>query len=137
MPGLLSFLDTLQSRRIPFAAVTNAPRANATIMLNALNLTSTFPKVIIGAECTRAKPHPDPYLEGLRQLGLTPADAARCIAVEDSPSGLTAAVAANLPTFGIIGGGAVHAPEKLLSVGAVACVNDYHEVLTHLTKERA
>ena len=75
--------------------------------------------------------------EGLRQLGLTPADAARCIAVEDSPSGLTAAVAANLPTFGIIGGGAVHAPEKLLSVGAVACVKDYHEVLTHLTKERA
>lgn len=41
----------------------------------------------------RAKPNPDVYLAALEQLGL---DAAEAIAVEDSPHGITAAIAAGL-----------------------------------------
>ena len=40
--------------------------------------------LIIGEECSRAKPFPDPYLKGLKVLGIEPQHA---IVVEDSPSG--------------------------------------------------
>ena len=28
--------------------------------------------LVVGCECERAKPHPDPYLEGIRRLGAAP-----------------------------------------------------------------
>ncbi len=61
-----------------------ARRANAELMLDALQLTSWFEALVLGEECERAKPHPDPYQEGLRLMGLT---AAETVVVEDSPSG--------------------------------------------------
>ncbi|MGH8917897.1 MAG: HAD-IA family hydrolase, partial [Actinomycetes bacterium] len=39
----------------------------------------------------RTKPHPEPYLYAAAQLGVDPT---RCVAVEDSPTGAAAAVAA-------------------------------------------
>jgi HAD superfamily hydrolase (TIGR01509 family) len=85
MPGLSEFLGWLDSRGVRRAAVTNAPRDNATMMLRALHLDAAFEGVVLGEECARAKPHPDPYLEGLRLLGLQPHEA---IVVEDSPAGV-------------------------------------------------
>ena len=80
-------------------AVTNAPRPNAELMLTSLGLDGYFEHVVIGTECIRAKPHPDPYLEGMRLVGAC--DASRCVAFEDSPAGATAAVAAGIPTVGV------------------------------------
>jgi beta-phosphoglucomutase-like phosphatase (HAD superfamily) len=40
--------------------------------------------IIVGEECARAKPHPDPYLDGAKALGL---GLDEVFAVEDSPSG--------------------------------------------------
>lgn len=77
-------------------AVTNAPRLNADLMLRALDLEGYFEHLVIGTECARAKPFPDPYLEGMRLVGA--ADPSRCVAFEDSPTGLGAAVAAGIPT---------------------------------------
>ena len=45
-------------------------------MLSSLGLTSFFEALIIGAECERAKPHPEPYLQGLAALGMSSAEAA-------------------------------------------------------------
>ena len=44
------------------------------------------------------KPDPEPYLEGLRRLGL---DASDCIAFEDSAAGIQSATSARLYTFGL------------------------------------
>ena len=41
--------------------------------------------VVHGEECARAKPFPDPYLEGMRLLGLEPE---ATLVVEDSPAGI-------------------------------------------------
>ncbi len=59
-------------------------RLNAECMLKGLGLTDEFSALIIGAECERAKPFPDPYLKGLEELGI---EAHEAIAFEDSPSG--------------------------------------------------
>jgi len=85
MPGLTDFLAWLDSRALRKAAVTNAPKDNTALMLAALQLDSYFEAVVLGEECERAKPHPDPYLKGLQMLGLQPHEA---IVIEDSPSGM-------------------------------------------------
>lgn len=85
MPGLTEFLQWLDSRQLRKAAVTNAPRDNTVMMLSALGLDSYFEAVVLGEECERAKPHPDPYLKGLQLLGLQPHEA---IVIEDSPAGV-------------------------------------------------
>lgn len=74
--------------------------------------------MVIGYECPRPKPNPDPYQEGLSRLGLT-ADV--CVAFEDSVNGIKSAVAAGLYTIGV-GGAPI---EKLQGVGAGICVRDY------------
>ena len=40
--------------------------------------------MVLGEECARPKPHPDPYQVALEALGLSPHEA---IVIEDSPSG--------------------------------------------------
>lgn len=74
--------------------------------------------MVIGYECARAKPHPDPYLEGLSRLGLT---ADNCVAFEDSVNGVSSAVSAGLYTVGV----GERSEEKLQHVGAGLCVSDY------------
>ena len=123
LPGLLSFTQALAARGVKCIAVTNAPRANAELMLRALGLDDffgpDFALLVIGSECAFSKPHPAPYIEGLRRLGVA---AEHAVAFEDSPGGLASAVAANLATYGLT---TSQVPETLLRIGAGACVRDY------------
>ena len=97
-PGLTPLLAHLEAKGVRCAAVTNAPRANAELMLSAIDRLDFFEPLIIGDECEQAKPHPEPYLAACRALGVKPEE---CIAVEDSPSGAAAAVASGARTIGI------------------------------------
>jgi len=96
--GALALLDLADSLGVKCAVVTNAPRANAAVVLKALGLAARLPIQIIGGELARPKPDPLPYLTGLEKAG---ADAAHSIAFEDSLSGLSAAVGAGLTVVGM------------------------------------
>ncbi len=98
VPGLFALLDLADATGIPMAAVTNAPRANAEMILDGLGITHRFKALVIGAELAHGKPHPLPYLEGLRRLG---ADAAVSVGFEDSRAGIASATAAGLATIGL------------------------------------
>jgi HAD superfamily hydrolase (TIGR01509 family) len=50
-----------------------------------------FDVVVCGDDVTRMKPDPEPYLRAARGLGLPPRE---CVAIEDSATGVTSAVAA-------------------------------------------
>lgn len=86
LPGFMQFLDWIRASGRPFAAVSNAPKANCISMLKGIGATEYFPKIVLGEECTRPKPFPEPYLEGLKLIGRQPHE---CLAFEDSPSGET------------------------------------------------
>ena len=118
LPRLCAWIEKRGLRR---CAVTNAPRANAVHMIAALGMTSFFDYVIIGPECARAKPFPDPYLLGLQEMGIRADEA---FAVEDSPAGMTAALAAGLPCVGVL---TSQQDEVLAKVGAAICVKDYDD----------
>ena len=88
-------------------------------MISAIGLDGFFEVLVIGAECAAAKPHPEPYLEGLRRLGCAPEEA---VAFEDSPSGMAAAAAAGIATFGVL---TTQPAAALEAAGAVGCVADF------------
>lgn len=98
MPGVSALIDRAEAAGWGRAIVTNAMRPNAEAMLEAIGERHRFDTVVIGEECARGKPHPDPYLEAMRLLG---ADPARAVAFEDSPSGVRAAAASGAFTVGI------------------------------------
>ena len=106
--------------------VTNAPRLNAECIIGGINLLDWFTpeRLVIGEECTRAKPFPDPYLEGARRLGLDPSE---CLAVEDSGAGLSAAVAARVGT--IVGISTSISRDALLEHGAHHVITDWNDPL--------
>lgn len=122
-PGLMTLLDRADALGVPMAAVTNAPRPNAELMLGALGITHRFKRIVIGDELAHGKPHPLPYLEGLRSLSGRP----ECtLAFEDSRTGILSASGAGLATIGMASG-ANHA--HLIESGAVAAVDDYTDAV--------
>jgi phosphoglycolate phosphatase len=98
LPGLMALLALADRANIPVVAVTNAPRVNADMMLSGLGLVDRFKAVVIGDELLHGKPHPMPYLEGLRAVKAAPE---RSLAFEDSRSGIQSASAAGIATIGI------------------------------------
>ena len=98
LPGVMTLLDHADRAGIPMAAVTNAPRLNAEMLLSGLGIMHRFRAVIIGDELSHGKPHPMPYREGLRAAGAAPN---LSLAFEDSRSGIQSATAAGIATIGI------------------------------------
>ncbi|MEW5300202.1 MAG: hypothetical protein WDW38_003041 [Sanguina aurantia] len=121
--GLTAFRDWIASMGLRVAAVTNAPRLNADLMLSALGLSTYFETLVIGEECSKPKPDPEPYLQALSFLSLAPIDT---IIIEDSCAGITAGVAAGVLVVGL---STSQAPEKLLAAGADFVVADFAELL--------
>jgi phosphoglycolate phosphatase len=98
VPGLMALLAIADGADIPLVAVTNAPRLNAEMLLAGLGIMDRFQAVVIADELPHAKPHPLPYLEGLRAVN---AAANRSVAFEDSRSGIKSASAAGIATVGM------------------------------------
>ena len=84
VPGLTEWMDWIDCRGLKKAAVTNAPAENARVMLAALGMDKWFDEIILGENCKMPKPHPDPYLDAIKVLGVQRDEALIC---EDSPSG--------------------------------------------------
>lgn len=77
----------------------------------------------------RGKPYPDIYLAAAKGLGV---DSARCLAIEDSPIGAQAALAAGMTVIGFCGAGhivdrAAHG-EMLRSVGVHRVAMSFDEI---------
>ena len=117
--GAAALLDFADARGLSRAVVTNAPRANADLMLKAIGLDARLPIRVIGGELARSKPDPLPYLTGLARTG---AHAEHSIAFEDSPSGVRAAVAAGLAVVGVT---TSLGSAQLVELGATLAVADF------------
>ncbi|MEA2893881.1 MAG: hypothetical protein QOI05_4674 [Bradyrhizobium sp.] len=96
--GLLELLALADRANVPMVAVTNAPRLNAEMLLAGLGIAERFKVLVIGDELAQGKPHPMPYLEGLRAVDAAPETS---VAFEDSRSGVRSASSAGIATIGI------------------------------------
>jgi HAD superfamily hydrolase (TIGR01509 family) len=89
-PGALELLGEVTAARIPAALVTATRRHLVDVALQTIGR-EHFAAVVCGDEVDAAKPHPRPYLTAAALLGV---DIRRCVAIEDSPTGVTSARAA-------------------------------------------
>ncbi|XP_012075559.1 haloacid dehalogenase-like hydrolase domain-containing protein Sgpp [Jatropha curcas] len=119
--GLYKMKKWVEDHGLKRAAVTNAPRENAQLIISILGLTDFFDVLIIGGECEHPKPHPEPYLRALEALKVSKD---HTFVFEDSVSGIKAGVAAGLPVIGLTSGN----PEHLLMEAKPAfLINDYND----------
>lgn len=132
LEGLLDLLDWAEGSGMKIALVTNAPRLNADHMLEVLGLAGRFKVEITIEEVERGKPDPLPYLTALERLGLKAEEA---IAFEDSPSGMRAAKAAGLFSFGVLTGLTADEMRDVGADGAIMTFRDpaLWEILEHRT----
>jgi HAD superfamily hydrolase (TIGR01509 family) len=89
MPGAGELLAALAADGVPQALVSSSYRVLVDAVL-AQGL-GPFALTVAGDEVVHGKPHPEPYLTAASRLGVDPA---RCVVLEDSPSGVTAGEAA-------------------------------------------
>ena len=88
-PGAGALLAGLAAAGIPAALVTSAERA---VMEAAIEVTGLRMAVTVCAgDVTHSKPDPEPYQLAAARLGAEPA---RCVALDDSPTGVASAEAA-------------------------------------------
>lgn len=97
-PGVREGLAWLRDHQIRTALVSNAKGRELRTTLAALELTALFDEIISRDDVSPHKPDPAPYLLAARRLGL---EITHCIAVEDSPPGLEAALRSGAPTVAI------------------------------------
>ena len=88
-------------------------------MLTAIGLRDRFKSVIVADDCAAGKPDPAPYLAGAAAVGAAPG---RCLAFEDSPSGLQAARAAGCTVVGLP---TTLTPDALRMAGAHHVITDF------------
>ena len=96
-PGALALLSSLRDAGVPTALVTMSIRRMAEAVAAALPFAG-FDVVVAGDDVERPKPDPQAYLRAAELLGV---DVTACVAIEDSPPGLAAAVASGAATIGV------------------------------------
>ncbi|MGI9644882.1 MAG: HAD family hydrolase [Ilumatobacteraceae bacterium] len=96
-PGARELLTACRDAEVPCVLVTMSWRRLAEAMLDAAP-TGSFTAAVTGDEVTHGKPHPEPYAKAAADLGVDPGD---CVAIEDSPTGVTSALAAGCATLGV------------------------------------
>ena len=89
-PGARELLTEVCAAGIPTALVTMSWRRFADEVVNALP-TGAFDVLVVGDDVEHGKPHPAPYLLAAERLGV---DITKCVAIEDSPTGVASALAA-------------------------------------------
>lgn len=95
-PGVQRLIGEIAAAGIPQAIVTTSGRTAVEALTSQLlgEWIEGFAFWVCGGDVGRKKPDPEAYLRAVAQLGLAPSQAC---ALEDSPAGLAAAVAAGVP----------------------------------------
>ncbi len=96
-PGTLSLLRSLREGGIRTVLVTSSDRSKLDALhLHEPRLLPLFDTVLTAEDFTASKPAPDCYLLAARMAEASPGE---CIAFEDAPTGLQAAMSAGVFTF--------------------------------------
>lgn len=130
VPGAPEFLERLGDRLRAIAS--SSGPAYIAASLGRFGLAHHFGDHVYSADgWGRGKPHPDIYLAAAKGLGVDPA---KCLAIEDSPTGAQAALSAGMTVVGFCGAGhildrAAHG-EVLRKVGVHHVAPTFDEVAT-------
>ena len=118
MPGFYS-LHKMVKQHYHIGLVTASPRHNLDWLRTLIELDDLFEHIISGDDTDKNKPHPEPYLAMMSQLGVEPKNT---IIIEDSLHGVQSGLASG--AFVIAKTGSV--PDSQLSIA--------HRIVCHLNE---
>lgn len=96
LPGVKDFLARLKGVGMKIG-LGSASKNAMTIMKN-IGMVEPFDVIIDGTKVSKAKPDPEVFVRGARELGIDPS---RCVVFEDAEAGVEAAKRAGMGTVGI------------------------------------
>lgn len=128
------FLEFLKSRPEPRCIASSSPPDWIEMGLDRFGASDAFGQAIFSAavHVQRGKPHPDLFLHAADVMGVKPR---RALVIEDTPTGVTAGIAAGMTVVGLCAGGHVrgdHA-ERLHAAGAHHVLDSYAALSRLLT----
>jgi HAD superfamily hydrolase (TIGR01509 family) len=103
VPGVAEAAEEIEQAGIATCVASSGSHEKMALTLGKTGLLDRFVGRIYSAtdpEVAAGKPAPDLFLYAAERMGVDPA---RCVVVEDSPFGLTAALAAGMAAFGFAG----------------------------------
>jgi HAD superfamily hydrolase (TIGR01509 family) len=96
--GVRPLVMELRARGVRLAVASSSRTSWIVATLASLRLSDAFPVVVSGDDITHAKPDPSIYVLAADRLGV-PAE--HCVAIEDSPNGVTSAHRAGMWVLGV------------------------------------
>lgn len=99
-PGAAELVQQVRRAGLPTALVTSTVRDLVEVALESTLGRRNFDVVVCGNEVTAPKPHPESYRTAAARLGVP---ITRCVAIEDSPTGVASAGAAGALVIGVPG----------------------------------
>jgi HAD superfamily hydrolase (TIGR01509 family) len=116
IPGIEA---TLAALSIPCCVASSGDHEKIKLTLGATGLLSRFEgKIFSVVDVAKPKPAPDVFLFAARQFGVSPS---ACAVIEDTPTGVRAAVAAGMRVFGFAANTPAH---RLIEAGAHCVFSD-------------
>ena len=115
-PGATELVSALRAHGVPVGVASNSPAPHVELALRVSGFEGAFDAVWTADRVAHPKPAPDVYLESCRSLGAPPD---RAVALEDSPTGVAAAVAAGVFVIGIPSLEGITLPEAHLEASSL------------------
>ncbi len=131
--AVAGIIEVVKAVVLPKTVVSNSGLNQINHALSVIELEEYFPNRFSSALVSNPKPSPEVYLYAAKKLNMKPKN---CLVIEDSISGVTAAVAAGMNVIGFCGG--QHITEghgaKLMEVGAHVIATNASELSRILDK---
>lgn len=125
-PGAHELVHYVAELGIPYCIASSSGQAVIDAIVKSQNWQDLITRRYTADLVPRGKPAPDVYLYAAEQLGVDPT---RCLAIEDSPNGARAALAAGMTTYVVPDS---HSPRARFAGVDAPFFDDLHAVLTHL-----
>ncbi len=125
IPGIVSFVQTLQKWEIPTGIVTSSHHSRMLEMITQLGIQEQFSQFVTAHDVSKGKPDPEPYLTMGTKLNIA---TEHCLVFEDAISGIQSATAAGMHAIGI---GKEDARIDLTLHGAKDVIEQYSAIRIH------
>ena len=120
--GALALMQQLSEQHIQIALASTSILETVQLTLELLGLRERIAVMVTAEAVHHSKPHPEIYQLTCAKIGFPPN---QCLAFEDSPQGIGAAVAAGVPVVAVAGD---YPPIEVAVLATAGCIETFTEV---------